>query len=80
MKRASATKAGNHCSRILREVRAGQAYTVTLHERPVATILPVGYSTARMPRRRAAHARLLKRLHGQALTGPRDWFRSDLYD
>lgn len=76
MRNVSAADANRHFSRLLREVRAGEAVTVTSRGVPVATILPAGAGT---PDRGRAKQALLARLKGQACAGA-TWSRDELYE
>jgi prevent-host-death family protein len=76
-----AAEANRSFSRLLREVREGQSFTITAHGRPVARIVPCD-AEAEAARRRAAWADLLARLEAQpAAEGemPR-WTRDELYE
>ncbi|MCX7691938.1 type II toxin-antitoxin system prevent-host-death family antitoxin [Tepidimonas taiwanensis] len=77
MKTISASDANRYFSRVLRDVAAGEAVTVVARGRPVASIAPI---RPRDPAREAAKRRLLDRLHGQDVTGSRDWTRDALYE
>jgi len=74
----SASEANRSFSSLLREVAAGQRFTVHSHGRPVATIAPVDDATAS---RRPSRLALLARLAAQPATGEaRLWRRDELYD
>jgi prevent-host-death family protein len=70
-----ASEANRQFSRILREVREGDTYTITAHGRPVARIVP-----AETDKREAACKRLLERLQKQPALRLARWTREDLYD
>jgi prevent-host-death family protein len=70
-----ASEANRQFSRILREVREGDTYTITAHGRPVARIVP-----AETDKREAARKRLLERLQKQPALRLGRWTREDLYD
>lgn len=77
MKTISAADANRQFSNVLREVAAGESYTVLSRGKPVATIAPV---EAGMADRRLAKARLVDRLQQQTPSGSRTWTRDELYD
>jgi prevent-host-death family protein len=70
-----AAEANRRFSRILREVREGDSYTVTSRGQPVARIVP-----AQADDRATAHKRLLERLEKQPALRLGRWTRDDLYD
>jgi prevent-host-death family protein len=70
-----AAEANRHFSRILRDVRAGDSYTVTSHGQPIARIIP-----AHVDSREAAHKRLIERLEKQPALRLGRWTRDELYD
>lgn len=74
----SAAEANCSFSRVLREVAAGETFTVLSRGRPVATISPAGQELEvyRAPRR-ALLARLASR---PVVEQSRTWMRDELYD
>ncbi len=70
-----AAEANRRFSRILREVREGDSYTVTSRGQPVARIVP-----AHVDDRAAARKRLLDRLEKQPALRLGRWTRDELYD
>lgn len=77
MKTVSAADANRRFSSVLREVTAGETYTVLSRGKPVAVLAPISDSVGE---RQAAKSRLIDRLRGQAPTGERDWTRDALYE
>jgi prevent-host-death family protein len=75
-----AAEANRSFSRLLREVREGQSFTITAHGRPVARIVPC--DTDVEATRQAARAVLMARLRAQpaAETTERTWTRDELYE
>lgn len=76
MRNVSAADANRHFSRILRDVKAGEAVTVTSRGTPVATIRPVA---AAAPDQDHAKKALLARLEKQQPAGI-TWKREELYE
>ncbi|HEY1933013.1 MAG TPA: type II toxin-antitoxin system prevent-host-death family antitoxin [Acetobacteraceae bacterium] len=74
-KTIAAAEANRNFSRLLREVREGDSFTVTSHGRPIARIVP-----AEPIDREAAKQRLLDRLRGQPAMNAGPWNREELYD
>jgi prevent-host-death family protein len=74
-----AAEANRSFSRLLREVREGQSFTITAHGRPVARIVPC---EADADQRKAAREALMARLRTQpaADTTERTWTRDELYE
>jgi prevent-host-death family protein len=68
-------EANRRFSRILREVREGDRYTVTSRGRPIARIIP-----ARLGSREAARKRSFERLAKQPALRLGRWTRDELYD
>jgi len=73
----SAVEANRQFSHVLRSVRAGESYVVTVHGRPVARITPVGPEANRMAEARRA---LLARLAAEPAIEIGPWTRAELYD
>lgn len=73
----SAAEANRNFSRLLREVREGQEYVVTVHGRPVAKLVPVGEADRAMA---AAREALFARLRSQPAVDIGPWTRDELYD
>ena len=73
----SAAEANREFSRLLREVREGNSFTVTSHGRPIARIVPVSESSST---REAAKQKLLERLRNQPVLNAGPWTRDELYD
>ena len=73
----SASDANRSFSQILRDVRAGQPFVVTVHGKPVARIVPC---TEAADDRNAARAALLERLASQPVTDVGLWSRDELYE
>ncbi len=72
-----AAEANRNFSRLLRQVRQGESFTVTAHGKPVARIVPCD---TREQDRAAAKQALLDRLAGEIpLEGVR-WTRDELYE
>lgn len=70
-----AAEANRNFSRILRDVREGDSYTVTSHGRPIARIVP-----ARAKDSDAAKQRFLEYLRQQPVLNIGPWTREELYD
>jgi len=77
MRSISAADANRHFSKLLREVKGGEAVAVTSRGEPVAVIAPFG--AVRTPARDRAKDSLLARLRAQAPVGA-TWRRDELYD
>lgn len=77
MRRVSAADANRQFSKILKEVKEGEAVTVTNRGEPVAVIAPFGSTRSSAPDR--AKALLLARLRTQESAGI-TWNRDELYD
>ena len=73
----SAAKANRSFSRLLREVREGTSYVVTVHGKPVARITPCNAADAT---RAAAQAALFKRLRSQPIHDVGHWTRDELHE
>ncbi len=74
----SAAEANRSFSRVLREVAAGETFTVLSRGRPVATISPVGQELEAF---RAPRLALLARLASRPVVErSRTWTRDELYD
>lgn len=71
----SASDANQHFSELLRDVAAGESFTVVSRGRPVARVLPV--DTRQEPR---AVERLLDFVAGLSVRHAGDWSRADLYE
>lgn len=73
----SAAEANRNFSRLLREVREGQEFVITVHGKPVAKIVPTdGTDRAMM----AAREALFARLRSQPAIDIGPWTRDELYD
>jgi prevent-host-death family protein len=70
-----ATEANRHFSRILREVRQGDSYTITSHGQPIARIVP-----AEAKGNEAAKWRFLEYLRQQPIMEIGPFRREELYD
>jgi prevent-host-death family protein len=70
-----ASEANRQFSRILREVREGDTYTITAHGRPIARIVPAVAKGSE-----AARQRLLERLRNQPTMEIGPFKREELYD
>jgi prevent-host-death family protein len=78
MERAvTAADANRKFSSILRTVRNGKSYVVTVHGKPVAKILPVSEGEQK---RTAARAALFARLETQPAINAGRWTRDELHD
>jgi prevent-host-death family protein len=73
----AAAEANRRFSEVLREVREGATYTVTVHGRPVARIVPVQAGARLTTRARVA---LLKRLRSARAVDAGRWMRDELYE
>lgn len=73
----TAADANRKFSRILRTVRGGKSYVVTVHGKPVAKILPV--SAGERARTVACDA-LFARLEAQPVMNIGRWTRDELHD
>ncbi|HEU4962184.1 MAG TPA: type II toxin-antitoxin system prevent-host-death family antitoxin [Sphingomonas sp.] len=71
----SASDANQHFSELLRDVAAGESFTVVSRGRPVARVLPVDKS-----QERRAIERLLDFVAGLPVRHAGDWSRADLYE
>jgi prevent-host-death family protein len=69
----SAAEASRNFTRLLRDVRGGRSYVVTVHGKPVARIVPATDAAA-------ARAVLLARLAAQAPVDIGRWPRDELYE
>jgi prevent-host-death family protein len=70
-----ATEANRHFSRILREVRQGDSYTITSHGQPIARVVP-----AQAKGSEAAKRRFLEYLRRQPTMEIGPFRREELYD
>jgi prevent-host-death family protein len=70
-----AAEANRQFSRILREVRQGDSFTVTTHGRPIARIIPAQAKDSEV-----AKQRLVERLRSQPAMNLGHWTRAELYD
>jgi prevent-host-death family protein len=77
-KTISAADANRQFSRLLRDVRKGESFTVTSHGEPVARIVPTGTNST--DAREAAKQRLLQRLRSQPALNSGSWSRDEAYD
>ena len=73
----TAADANRKFSSILRTVRGGKSYVVTVHGKPVAKILPVSEDEKE---RAVAREALLARLEGQPVVSIGRWTREELHD
>ena len=73
----TAADANRKFSSILRTVRGGKSYVVTVHGKPVAKILPVSENERE---RTVARASLLARLETQPVMNVGRWTRDELHD
>ena len=73
----TAADANRKFSSILRTVRNGKSYVVTVHGKPVAKILPVSEDEQK---RTAARAALFARLEAQPAINIGRWTRDELHD
>lgn len=72
-----AAEANRTFSRLLREVRDGRSYVVTVHGKPIARIVPC---TQADTARSAARSALLRRLAAQPAIDIGRWTRDELYE
>ena len=72
-----AAEANRAFSRLLREVRNGQSYTVTSHGRPVARIVPVNEASAD---RNIAIEEMIARAAARPVANGGRWTRDELYE
>lgn len=82
MKRATeklitAAEANRRFSELLRGVREGGTYIVTVHGKPVAKVMPAGEADVG---RDIARRALLARLRAQSIVKIGPWKRDDLYE
>lgn len=70
----SASEANQRFSELLRDVAAGESFTVTSRGKPVARVTPVDRAGARR-----SVTRLLEFVEGLPLRRAGDWTRDDLY-
>ena len=73
----SAAEANRRFSQLLRSVREGDSYLVTVHGKPVAKIVPANRDETMMERARAL---LVARLRSQPALNAGRWSRDELYD
>ncbi|HVZ10787.1 type II toxin-antitoxin system Phd/YefM family antitoxin [Rhodopila sp.] len=74
----TAAEANRSFSHLLRDVREGASFVVTVHGKPVARIVPADEAIAGRAKARAA---LMRRLRSQVpATDIGPWTRDDLYD
>jgi prevent-host-death family protein len=73
----SAADANRKFSQLLRSVREGRTYVVTVHGRPVAKIVPVGKNDRVLS---AARTVLFARLRSQPVLDVGRWTRDELYE
>ena len=78
-KAISAANANRNFSQLLREVREGRTYVVTIHGKPVARIAPVQSKQGKVGDSRG-WGRLLRRVRKQPVMNIGRWTRADLYD
>jgi prevent-host-death family protein len=77
----SAAEANRSFSRLLRGVREGRTYVVTVHGHPIARLMPISESRSADDRmREAAKRELLRRLESQPVIDIGRWTRDELYD
>ena len=77
MKSLSSADANRNFSAVLREVSRGVEILVVSRGKPVAKITGVDLKEKT---RAAAKNALLQRLQSQAISGPRNWNRAELYE
>ncbi|MGH6871731.1 MAG: type II toxin-antitoxin system Phd/YefM family antitoxin [Rhizomicrobium sp.] len=77
-KTISAAEANRGFSRLLKEVRKGESFTVTSHGEPVARIVPA--DTPASDERARAKERLLQRLRSQPAMNSGPWSRDEAHD
>jgi prevent-host-death family protein len=75
-KKVTAAEANRQFSRLLKDVRKGETFTVTSHGEPVARIVPTESKTSRTEARKA----LFARLKSQPIRQIGNWTRDELYD
>ena len=76
-----AAEANRSFSRLLREVREGQSFTITAHGRPVARIVPCDTDADRAARRDAWRGFLDELRARPAMDPPAErWTRDELYE
>ncbi len=73
----SAADANRRFSELLRSVREGRSYVVTVHGKPVAKIVPIGKHDRVAS---AAQRTLLARLRAQRVLNIGRWTRDELYE
>jgi len=73
----SAAEANRSFSQLLRNVRSGETYVVTAHDKPVARIIP--WESENVGRAGAREA-LLRRLESQEVLDLERWKRDELYE
>jgi prevent-host-death family protein len=73
----SAADANREFSRLLREVREGNSFTVTSHGKPVARLVPIERDTRS---KEEAFRRLQERWRNQPALNAGPWTRDELYD
>jgi prevent-host-death family protein len=74
----SATAARRQLSRLLKRVRAGDSFVVTVRGAPVAKLVPV--EAAHEEDREEVRRRLLERLRSQPAIDVGPWTRDELYE
>jgi prevent-host-death family protein len=72
----SATDANRRFLRLLREVRKGQSFIVTIRGKPIARIVPCAEADAS---REAARAELMQRLADQPVTDIGPWKHDEFH-
>jgi prevent-host-death family protein len=73
----SAADANRKFSQLLRSVREGRSYVVTVHGKPVAKIVPIGKHDKVVS---AARRILFARLRSQPVHNVGRWTRDELYE
>jgi prevent-host-death family protein len=73
----SAADANRKFSQLLRSVREGRVYVVTVHGKPVAKIVPMGKQDEVIS---AARKILFERLRSQPIRNVGRWTRDELYE
>lgn len=73
----SAVEANRRFSQLLRSVREGRSYVVTIHGKPVAKLVPIGKHDKVAS---AAQRILLARLRSQPVLNVGRWTRDELYE
>jgi prevent-host-death family protein len=73
----AAAEANRQFSDVLRKVRGGATFTVTVHGRPVARIVPISAAEHLTTKGKLA---LLKRLRRGAVVDVGRWTRDELYE